>query len=111
MKQLLKKLTHGKRRTGAAPSALAFPDAAAAENYLKALAPIPTGTIQADNRITPQYDLHIIVPCYNVARTIVRCVDSILSQKTGYTFLCHWSTMALPIKHRSCWSDTALTPG
>ena len=86
MKQLLKKLTHGKRRTGAAPSALAFPDAAAAENYLKALAPIPTGTIQADNRITPQYDLHIIVPCYNVARTIVRCVDSILSQKTGYTF-------------------------
>lgn len=86
MKQLLKKLTHGKRHTGAAPSALAFPDAAAAENYLKALAPIPTGTIQADNRITPQYDLHIIVPCYNVARTIVRCVDSILSQKTGYTF-------------------------
>ncbi len=86
MKQLLKKLIHGKRRTGAAPSALAFPDAAAAENYLKALAPIPTGTIQADNRITPQYDLHIIVPCYNVARTIVRCVDSILSQKTGYTF-------------------------
>ena len=86
MKQLLKKLTHGKRRTGAAPSALAFPDAAAAENYLKALAPIPTGTIQADNRITPQYDLHIIVLCYNVARTIVRCVDSILSQKTGYTF-------------------------
>ena len=73
MKQLLKKLTHGKRRTGAAPSALAVPDAAAAENYLKALAPIPTGTIQADNRITPQYDLHIIVPCYNVARTIVRC--------------------------------------
>lgn len=86
MKQLLKKLTHGKRHTGAAPSALAFPDAAAAENYLKALAPISTGTIQADNRITPQYDLHIIVPCYNVARTIVRCVDSILSQKTGYTF-------------------------
>ena len=37
MKQLLKKLTHRKRRTGAAPSALAFPDAAAAENYLRKL--------------------------------------------------------------------------
>lgn len=86
MKQLLKKLTYGKRRTAAVPSALVFADAAAAEDYLKALAPIPTGTVQADNQITPQYDLHIIVPCYNVARTIVRCADSILSQKTGYTF-------------------------
>ena len=86
MKQLLKKLTYGKRRTAAAPSALVFADAAAAEDYLKALAPIPTGTVQADNQITPQYDLHIIVPCYNVARTIVRCADSILSQKTDYTF-------------------------
>ena len=86
MKQLLKKLTYGKRRTAAVPSALVFADAAAAEDYLKALAPIPTGTIQADNRITPQYDLHIIVPCYNVAHTVVRCVDSILSQKADYTF-------------------------
>lgn len=111
MKQLLKKLTHGKRCSGAAPSAPEFPDAAAAENYLKALAPVPTGTIQADNRITPQYDLHIIVPCYNVAHTVVRCVDSILSQKADYTFFVHWSTMARPTKHRSCWSDTAPTPG
>ena len=86
MKQLLKKLTHGKRCSGAAPTMPAFPDAAAAENHLKALAPIPTGTIQVDNRITPQYDLHIIVPCYNVAHTVVRCVDSILSQKADYTF-------------------------
>ena len=49
MKQLLKKLTHGKRRTGAAPSALAFADAAAAEDYLKALAPI---FVRVEGRLT-----------------------------------------------------------
>ena len=32
MKQLLKKLTHGKRRTAAVPSVLVFTDAAAAED-------------------------------------------------------------------------------
>ena len=33
MKQLLKKLTYGKRRTGTVPSVLAFADAAAVINH------------------------------------------------------------------------------
>lgn len=35
---------------------------------------------------TPQYDLQIIVPCFNVAEYIEECIDSILNQKTGYNY-------------------------
>lgn len=38
------------------------------------------------NNINIKYDLHIIVPCYNVEKFIDRCVTSILCQKTKYSF-------------------------
>jgi len=33
-----------------------------------------------------KYDLDIIVPCYNVESYIVKCIDSIISQKTKYDY-------------------------
>jgi glycosyltransferase involved in cell wall biosynthesis len=36
--------------------------------------------------LNPQYDLSIIVPCYNVERFVKECIESIINQKTTYTF-------------------------
>lgn len=33
-----------------------------------------------------QYDLTIIIPCYNVEKYIHRCLESVLNQKTKYSF-------------------------
>lgn len=33
------------------------------------------------------YDLQIVVPAYNVEQYIVECIDSVLSQKTNYSFV------------------------
>lgn len=35
----------------------------------------------------PQYDLQIIIPCYNVEKYVEECLDSVLNQKTRYSFL------------------------
>lgn len=86
MKRFLKKMIRTVQRGNEPVPCGAFADAAAAERYLKQLAPIPDGTIAADHDLDIQYDLHIIVPCYNVAGTVSACVDSILSQKTSHSF-------------------------
>lgn len=38
------------------------------------------------NRINKQYDLHIIVPVYNVEKYVDKCLMSILNQKTSYSY-------------------------
>ena len=35
----------------------------------------------------PQYDLQIIIPCYNVEKYVEECLNSVLNQKTRYSFL------------------------
>lgn len=50
--------------------------------------PDPLGTSVAVNRISdnPGYDLQIIVPVYKVERYLRECIDSILGQKTSFSF-------------------------
>ena len=36
--------------------------------------------------ISKTYDLSIIIPCHNLEGLIGNCLDSILSQKTKYTY-------------------------
>lgn len=55
---------------------------------LNAAAPMPKSTAVVQHHMgEKKYDLVIIVPAYNAERWIRQCVDSILSQKTGYRFL------------------------
>lgn len=42
--------------------------------------------IETRNQIHPCCDLMIVVPAYNVGKYIQPCIDSILSQKTSYTY-------------------------
>lgn len=58
-----------------------------ANKYLNYKYPDVGSTSWCNNNITPIYDLHIIIPAYNVERYIEKCVNSILSQKTNYSFL------------------------
>lgn len=39
-----------------------------------------------ENEICATVDLQIIIPVYNVEKYIVECIDSVLSQKTKYTY-------------------------
>lgn len=39
------------------------------------------------NKVAIDYDLQIIVPCYNVEKYIRQCLDSILVQRTSYRVL------------------------
>lgn len=47
----------------------------------------PNGIVEAHNELNPIYDLQIIIPAYNVEKYIEKCLDSILAQKTQYTYL------------------------
>lgn len=47
----------------------------------------PSGTVLGTNQIEKKYDLMIIVPAYNVEKYIEDCMDSIVSQKTSYSFV------------------------
>ncbi len=38
------------------------------------------------NKLSTDYDLHIIIPVYNASAYIVECLDSIFSQQSTYTF-------------------------
>lgn len=59
----------------------------AAREILQNFSPKPIGTCRANNKVAIDYDLQIIVPCYNVEKYIRQCLDSILKQKTSYRVL------------------------
>ena len=60
---------------------------AQASQILTAFAPDPSTTCVANNALNPQYDLQIIVPAYNVDKYVAECLESILNQKTHYSYL------------------------
>lgn len=48
----------------------------------------PNSTAIGKNKIhKKRYDLQIVIPCYNSEKTIRKCIDSIVNQKTHYSFL------------------------
>ena len=58
-----------------------------AREVLLSCAPCPTGTCRTHNLISPpRCDLQIIIPAYNVEAYLTECMDSVLSQKTRYSY-------------------------
>ena len=57
-------------------------------SFLNSIYPDIKSSCWTSNQTTtqPQYDLHIITSAYNVEKYINQCVDSILNQKTEYTY-------------------------
>lgn len=64
----------------------ALPEVFDAEAYLQSVSPDPDSSAICTNEITPQCDLQIIVPVYNVERYICDCMDSIVNQQSRFTF-------------------------
>lgn len=62
-------------------------DADQALRYLYSVSPDPNQSCLClhPNR-TPDCDLEVIVPCYNVENYVGECLESILSQQTSYSF-------------------------
>ena len=59
-----------------------------ARNILQAFSPKPTGRCYTeDNEVDLQYDLQIIIPCYNTEKWIKQCLESILKQEIKYQVL------------------------
>lgn len=59
----------------------------AARQNLLACAPCPFGTSKASNTLlSPQCDLQIIIPAYNVEAYLGACMDSVLAQETKYSY-------------------------
>ena len=50
------------------------------------ISPRPQCSIMAHNEVSPQYDLMVVVPVYNVAPYLEACIESMLAQHTAYTF-------------------------
>ena len=59
----------------------------AARDTLSSFSSKPTGTCYTSNVIHTQYDLQIIIPCYNVEKWVKRCLESVLKQRTKYNVL------------------------
>lgn len=55
-------------------------------SYLNSLNPFHPVSCLCSHTISPLYDLHIIVPAYQQELYICDCIDSILSQKTKYSY-------------------------
>ena len=55
--------------------------------YLQKRSKKPNGIVEVHNRLNSQYDLQIIIPAYNAEKYIEKCLNSILSQKTQYTYV------------------------
>ena len=64
-----------------------FAKAEQARIALNQFSPCPQGTSVAKNTISScDYDLQIVIPAYNVEKYIAECIDSILKQKTKYSY-------------------------
>lgn len=50
------------------------------------VSPRPRCSVAAHNEISPQYDLMVVVPVYNVAPYLEACIESMLTQRTTHTF-------------------------
>lgn len=62
-------------------------DGSTARNLITGCAAKPAGTCFAQNHLgNIRCDLQIVVPAYNVEQYLESCMESILSQKTKYTF-------------------------
>ncbi len=59
-----------------------------AYDILNAFSPDPDNSALCENRVceNPKYDLQIIVPVYNTEKYIGECLDSIINQKTVFSF-------------------------
>lgn len=55
-------------------------------SYLSALSKNPDTSCITKNSIEKKYDLHIIIPAYNVEKYIEKCIDSILNINMSYTY-------------------------
>ncbi len=55
---------------------------------LKQHAPMPQATAEAKNKLNKpyKYDLTVIIPAYNAEKWIEECMDSVVLQKTKYSF-------------------------
>jgi glycosyltransferase involved in cell wall biosynthesis len=58
-----------------------------AKTILQSLSPDPATTCVATNMLKQQYDLQIIVPSYNMSKYVASCLESVLNQKTKYSYL------------------------
>lgn len=58
-----------------------------AKKILVNISPNPQKSCLCKNEIAPKFDLQIIVPVYNVEQYIQECIDSILIQKTHYSYV------------------------
>ena len=59
----------------------------AARNTLNTFSTRPAGTCYTDNKVNLQFDLQIIIPCYNAEKWVRRCLESVLNQETAYKVL------------------------
>lgn len=57
-----------------------------AEQILLDYLPKSAPNFRQKNKIDPKYDVMIIVPVYNVENYLEQCIESILNQKTNYTY-------------------------
>lgn len=59
-----------------------------ANKFLSEIYPDSGSSCWCNNRVgdKPQYDLHIILPAYNVERYIIECLDSIINQETSFSY-------------------------
>lgn len=60
---------------------------AIAQQILSDYTPDPFTTCLANNLINPRDDLQIIVPAYNVERFVAEALESVLTQKTKYSYI------------------------
>lgn len=57
------------------------------QKILTNISPDPKNSCLCQNEINSKFDLQIIVPVYNVEQYIQECIDSILKQRTHYSYL------------------------